>query len=109
MTRLMQRMSSHVADPEPTWRTRTSSTRLEGEFLNFLIYMLLSCELIVLCLGRASMFLGPSIVFWTNTYGPFRGFTLIMGLPRGVSLLPVKGRSDALEEIEKVLFLLISD
>ena len=55
------------------------------------------------------MFSSSSIVFWTNTYGPFRGFTLITGLPRGFSLLPVKGRSDALEEIEKVLFMLISD
>ena len=50
------------------------------------------------------MFSGPSNVFWTNIYGPFRGFTLSTGLPRGFSLLPVKWRSDAVEEIEEVFF-----
>ena len=60
--------------------------------------------LILLCVGRDSVFSGPSIAFWINTYGSFRGFTLITGLPRGFSLLPIKGRSDALEEIEKILF-----
>ena len=44
------------------------------------------------CLGRASTVLGPSFVFWTVTYGSIRGFTLIIGLPLGLSLFPDKGK-----------------
>ena len=41
-------------------------------------------------------------VFWTVTYGPNRGFTLITGLPLGLSLSPIKGRDALAGKTEKL-------